>query len=495
MNSAERADKKAFDTKICFNSKNHQKKTMNTKYMKLLGPVSYYYYPDVDGHSILLLGDEHTTTSQCSDCNNNDACMDINEYLTRIIRQDLVPKKDRKCIDLFVETPYKFSAKQKRLSRRTQKGGRCKTYTPWVMSSALRGLKGRSFDISKRMTVKNPYYPPGTKVNTTTTGVICDERVSEIKLLSQGRKTKCIARKKIGMTRKNIINEARDTYLHLSVAAISEESKYMLPFLDTLNYVRYNWNICNDDAAFCAIAYPHLRYHYFDIRQIYINQLELPTLFPSLEAGIESNFATHIRTKNTLLEQFKPMSYRKIIQNLLLFTIGEPTETGEKIYDALLKLNMEGTYPKMSKQLIKLMAIKIQKQLNNTTIDKAKLIEFCLNQVRGMQMKLDGLSIFTLLIDIYIIARMFRVYTKLKRSVSGCKKASKSKNIIVYAGYTHINTYNNYFLKVHGIKPAVAIRHKKLSGLNAGLNKCIKIPHIQPFGIPIFDKEYTTDYE
>ena len=26
-------------------------------------------------------------------------------------------------------------------------------------------------------------------------------------------------------------------------------------------------------------------------------------------------------------------------------------------------------------------------------------------------------------------------------------------------------------------------------------NKCIKIPHIQPFGIPIFDKEYTTDYE
>jgi hypothetical protein len=90
---------------------------------------------------------------------------------------------------------------------------------------------------------------------------------------------------------------------------------------------------------------------------------------------------------------------------------------------------------------------------------------------------------------------MFRVYKKLKRSVSGCKKASKSKNIIVFAGYTHINTYNKYLLKVHGIKPTVAIRHKELPGLYKGHNKCIKIPHIQPFGIPIFDKEYTTDYE
>ena len=70
LNKNEKADSKAFKTRKCI--KDNGKKThYNSQNLKLLGPISYYYYPDIDGRSILLLGDMHTPTSQCIKCNNN----------------------------------------------------------------------------------------------------------------------------------------------------------------------------------------------------------------------------------------------------------------------------------------------------------------------------------------------------------------------------------------------------------------------------------------
>jgi hypothetical protein len=63
----------------------------------------------------------------------------------------------------------------------------------------------------------------------------------------------------------------------------------------------------------------------------------------------------------------------------------------------------------------------------------------------------------------------------------------------VYAGYNHIETYYDYFDTVHGIKPTINIKSKEIIG--TGMNKCINIPHIQPFGIPIFDKKYSSEYQ
>jgi len=166
----------------------------------------------------------------------------------------------------------------------------------------------------------------------------------------------------------------------------------------------------------------------------------------------------------------------------------------------LYKLNKD-TGAILSKRLIKIMSEKIQKQLNNLdgslNFNKQELIDFIVNMYRKKTEK--SMGAYTFLIDIYLLARMFRKYddkTKLTRGASGCtiKRTNDnnvSKNIIVYAGYYHINTYKDFFSDVLGIKPTVEVLPKKNRD---GYNKCIDIPHIQPFGIPIFDKKYSYEY-
>jgi len=532
----EKVDTKSFHPKLCVKNKFEKYSkiktdkdiVINTKNMKLLGPCSYFYYPNVNGRSILLIGDEHTPTTQCTTCNNNDVCMDINEYLTRIIRQDLVPDKEKKCIDFFVETSYVFSAKQKKNIKggapRSQK--KCRAVDKQNISTTLPGLKGRFFDIDKIIKSKkslqlNTDIPSDTKVSVNMSGVVCDKRGSKIKFEKYSKsKTdkRCVSRKSVGISKETLKN-TQHVYLKLSSRYLSGirsiPAKTILPQLDTLNFVRDNFNICHEDRDFCERAYPYLRYHYFDIRQIigieydksYSKLLAIGkkssdkdvVLFPTLENYLHQRFHTYFESKNKLLEQFKPMSFRKIQQNLLLFCLGEPTENniGEQIFDETLKVYKNDTlFYKMSTKLVKNMSLKIQKQLENTTIDRQKFIEFIINQYRKTRhIGMIYLGAFALLIDAYLIPRMFRTYddkTKSKRAAPGCH-TNISKNIIVYAGYNHIETYYDYFDTVHGIKPTINIKYKEIIG--TGMNKCINIPHIQPFGIPIFDKKYSSEYQ
>jgi hypothetical protein len=182
--------------------------------------------------------------------------------------------------------------------------------------------------------------------------------------------------------------------------------------------------------------------------------------------------------------------------------------------ELLYKLNKD-TGAILSKRLIKIMSEKIQKQLNNLdgslNFNKQELIDFIVNTYdKKYNTNVKSFGIITSLIDIYLLARMFRKYddkTKLKRGVSGCiiKRTNDnnvSKNIIVYAGDYHINTYKDFFSDVLGIKPTVEVSHDWLNkdgSVNLkkikNINKCINIPHIQPFGIPIFDKKYSVQYK
>jgi len=231
-------------------------------------------------------------------------------------------------------------------------------------------------------------------------------------------------------------------------------------------------------------------------------------VFPIIVSALSGNLYTLKNLKKKLLETFKPLSFQKILQNLLLFCIGETTDNnvGEKIYDEM-ELHYKSTKDTnfmLSKRFIEIMSEKIQKQLNNLdeslNFNKQELIDFIVNMYRKKTEKsIFQVGAYTFLIDIYLIARMFRKYddkTKLTRGASGCtiKRTNDnniSKNIIVYAGYFHINTYKEFFSDVLGIKPTVEVLPKKKRD---GYNKCIDIPHIQPFGIPIFDKKYSWEY-
>ena len=517
----EKADTKSFHHKLCVKDKftEEPNKILNTAYMKLLGPISYYYYPNINGRTILLVGDFHTPTTKCMGCNNDDVCMDINEYLTRIIRQDLVPEKEKKCIDFFMETAYLFSDKQK---KDFQSGGRrqtkkkCKLYNKFDTSRKLPGIKGRFFDINtkipykKTIKINNGTYPYGTNMNIKMTGVVCDTRGSKIKFSKYSKskpQKKCISRKESGISRTDILSNLRNTYLNPKIDG--EILVSILAKTNSLSFVRKNFNICSLDSDFCANAYPFLRYHYFDIRQIgkiydnkeykkllsgkvYKGANTKEILFPSV--GMSGN-----KLKTTLLEKFKPLSNIKIQQNLLLFCLGEstPNNIGEQIYDEMLKVTTkkETFSYKISKQLIKIISLKVQKQFNNTTINKKKLINFIMNLYEEHHNAPIGYIVYPLLIDVYLLSRMFRKYddkTKNKRAAPGCH-TNISKNIIVYAGQYHIDIYIKYFNKVYGIKPTIEI--KPSNTLDIGKSrKCIDIPHIQPFGIPIFDKKYSSGY-
>jgi hypothetical protein len=147
--------------------------------------------------------------------------------------------------------------------------------------------------------------------------------------------------------------------------------------------------------------------------------------------------------------------------------------------------------------MVQAMALKIQKQLDNIDTDcrfsKSDLIEFIVNSYRKKNStSWVNYGMNTFYIDIYLLARMFRKYKKSDRGAPGCM-ISTHKNMIIYAGQDHINRYNDFFREVYGIKPTINIPPKK-NKETGEYDKCINIPHINPFGIPIFDKKYATEY-
>ena len=541
LNKREKVDSSVFSKNKCFKDYNEKKQTINTEKMKLLGPVSYYYYPDIDGRKILLLGDIHTPTGKCLNCSNNDACMNINEYLTRIIRQDQVPEKDKKCIDFFMETSYQFSEKQQ---KDLKSGGgstkrKCTKINYGNKSTSLKGTKGRFFTLrgkvnssKKTLKMKKQFLSGdkmrGSDIDFNVIGTVCDKNKNSL-LFKQKSMKKCVSRKELGVNKDDII--LRNTYLDEST--IKGIPISVLPKLNTLQYVRENFDICNDYRDFCNKAYPHLRYHYFDTRQFTEmdfshsnikdlridigknknkNQGDTKALINPLFMSSLTNQINFRHSLNDLLQDtFKPLSIRKILQNLLLFKIGEDTKDniGERIYDLIEKetinyykknkLEIFKSHSINSKKLVQAMALKIQKQLDNIDTDcrfsKSDLIEFIVNSYRkknSTSWVKYGMNQFY--IDIYLLARMFRKYTKkLNRGAPGCM-ISTHKNIIIYAGQDHINRYNDFFREVYKIKPTINIPPKKNKDAGEYDNKCISIPHINPFGIPIFDKKYATEY-
>ena len=537
----EQSNTDTFSKKKCFKDYNEKKQIINTEKMKLLGPISYYYYPEVDGRKILLLGDWHTPTSKCLNCYNNDACMNLNEYLTRIIRQDQVPEKDKKCIDFFMETEYQFSEKQKKDLKYLKSGGakrKCTKINYSNKSTSLKGTEGRFFTLrgkvnssKKTLKMKKQFLSGdkmrGSDIDFNVIGTVCDKNKNSL-LFKQKSMKKCVSRKELGVNKDDII--LRNTYLDESTMKGIPIS--VLPKLNTLQYVRENFDICNDYRDFCNKAYPYLRYHYFDTRQFTemdfsnsnIKDLRIdigknknkyqgdtkalinPQLLSSLNSQIEL-----MHSLNDLLQDtFKPLSIRKILQNLLLFKIGEETKDniGERIYDLIEKetinyykknkLEIFKSVSINSKKMVQAMALKIQKQLDNIDNDcrfsKPDLIEFIVNSYRKKnETSWVNYGINTFYIDIYLLARMFRKYNKKsERGASGCM-ISTHKNIIIYAGQLHINKYNEFFREVYKIKPTINIPPKK-NKETGEYDKCINIPHINPFGIPIFDKKYATEY-
>ena len=492
LSDKEKEDKSVFYKKII---KYHNGiYTNDTKFLKLVGPVSYYYYPDIKGRSILLLGDIHTPMNdECKKCRNDDGCMNINEYLTRIIRQELLPDKDKECIDFFVETQYRISNKQHEI-----RGGKSikkiqenykkymeKLYSINRSGQIMKKNKGKFFII---------------------TGVICNEE--KTKILTPNN-NKCQDLKKINL--ENYIIDPQENYFN-------NDSLYN-PDINTMSFVRENFDICIKNPKFCEIAYPYLRYHYFDIRQYKDIDLEYRKNFSiSITNNTSNKIVFHpllfeildYKIRNILKLRLKKIypkyTFIEIQELIFLFSIGEKTKDniGEKLYDQIIKIIKElhknkyiTKYDIVSKKLIKNIGKKIQKQIDNidntTKLSRKKLIKFFINiykKNKRMIKEDTGQLVFTYYADIYLLARIFRRYdkkSKKMRGAPGCKNKPISKNIIIFAGDFHIETYKKFFKEYFKIEPTVAI--KSVNRKTGKYTKCVEIPHINPFGIPIFDKK------
>ena len=92
-----------------------QKPENNSRQLKVLsGPISFYYYPSIDGKRVLLLGDQHRNGTYC----NKDELANISKQNSELGAYEIhdwlwdLSKVAPECLDIFNETGY-FPINQK----------------------------------------------------------------------------------------------------------------------------------------------------------------------------------------------------------------------------------------------------------------------------------------------------------------------------------------------------------------------------------------------
>lgn len=154
----------------------------------------------------------------------------------------------------------------------------------------------------------------------------------------------------------------------------------------------------------------------------------------------------------------------------------------------------------------KFIKYKIKKQINNINFklfSKKQLIDWYNNRKNQVYLQYSSnlrayiLNITVLLVDIFAIARMFRIYkNKINKPLGNCTISknpdfNKAKNIIVYVGESHKENYIDFIKNVLNKTPSINYEKKILTyKINKKSKKnevisCLRIPLFKPFGIDL----------
>jgi len=410
----------------------------------LNGPTSLYYYPNIKGKKILLLGEYHINEDRCDKqvskvFNPNEEY--IMDPLSLIMHLAKMNEKTNNCLDFFLEDGY---------------------YT-----------KNHIIDSSKIPKSDSNSYNVTTQINLIRSALYltdCGPIKGKIK-----NKNKNIVKNKL----KKCPNGFRYHYFDIMHYQLDDKNKYhdnvfitLLRYYDLFeNYIINSSNINFTDKK-TAFNYTF---------SIYIYLIGFKKLKKEYNLGKKyyKDILKYVVDNGYLQEKCNCHPDCKIIYEIM--SIRQTEEIANKIYKQIK--NIDNKYF-TSKELINYWKYKIEIAIYDNTITT--------NSKDQIEKIYDSLNIYDSFVmimrmaytDTYTIARMFRKFTP-KRKIKNCEGKKSLQNIIHYSGGAHTESIRNFIEWKFKISPEISINpdYNKSNYDILTINQCLYIPKFNPFDL------------
>jgi hypothetical protein len=409
-------------------------KTIAKVSTKIEGPISYYYLTYNDKR-FLMMGDHHEAAENCYD----ESGITVVNYIKNILEKE---KKEKKCIDFFLESLYYGNLASKR-------GDEYIPYYSHLLSLSSNGstkhlIALRNFFVTNHD--KNDYFR------------FHETDIRQSKFVREGQYRKY----------KGLLHFA----LHLMNSVPSSQTDKERTFFDNLIYLKEK-----------------------QIKEL--EKKEDVAYNEGKKKEEEKIFEEKMIIKNMDDEIFikeEKMKFIEYLNNMISYYVGDPRITEENVKEILEKLspyvNDIWSHTFKSKEDIKdeiFMKKFIIKQ--KSKCDQSIAVKI-INEIKESMKEeiLAGTSNFintkwymllvfgTKMVDLYTLLRMFRIDDgSRKRSIEGCLD-NEFKNIIGYFGDVHTKNIVNILQKI-GAK----LIFKKENIVDGKQKQCLDIGNFVPF--------------